>query len=384
MGEQQMTKETMTAMERMEAAVRLEPIDRVPCAPLMDIFFPTRWKGKTIAEGLSDVREAFHHIGEVFDAVGGWDGMLLPGYSLPTTPHVYSGVGAGRTLQPGKDLPEDSIPQFDEKVALTHKEYDLIIEHGWHGAREIWKPMVNPFPDEKVIAWTKRQMGHYKYELEYWRERGVRSLCGAITASPLHIISTARTLMEVTKDIYYHPDKVEAVFEAMLDDLISDAIEAASISGEPGVMLVMERGSAFYYPLEIYERFEFPHMKKMIEAFHDAGLITVTHLDTNYTKNLPYFKNLPAKSVVVELDSASDIFEAKEILKGHCCIAGDVPAALNSLGTPEEVEDYCKKLIDVVGKDGGFILSTGCTCPADCKFDNFKAMVDTTMNYWPH
>jgi uroporphyrinogen-III decarboxylase len=379
-----MTTESMTPMERMEAAVRLEPIDRVPCAPLMDIFFPARWKGLTISEGLSNIREAFHNIGEVYDAVGGWDGMLIPGYTVPATPHVSSGVTVGTFVFPEAGETADEVPQFIEKVILTHDDYDLVIEHGWRGFRERVRERFNPFPPEKIINWTKRQMDQYKYEIAYWKERGLRTLCGAITASPLHIISTARTLMEVTKDIYYHPDKLRAVFDAMLDDLIADAIEAAEISGEPGVMLVMERGSNFYYSLDIYERFEYPDMVKMIEAFHDAGLITVTHLDTDYTNNLPYFKDLPAKSVVVELDSTSDMFKAKEILGGHCCIAGDVPAALTSLGTPEEVENYCKKLIDVVGKDGGLILSTGCTLPADCKFENLKAMVDTAKHYWPH
>jgi len=66
------------------------------------------------------------------------------------------------------------------------------------------------------------------------------------------------------------------------------------------------------------------------------------------------------------------------------CIAGDVPAALSSLGTPEEVEEYCKKLIDVVGKDGGFILSTGCTCPVECRMENFKVIIETTRTYYPH
>jgi hypothetical protein len=379
-----MTTETMTAMDRMEAAVRLEPLDRIPCAPLMDLYFPARWKGQTIAEGLSNIREGFHNIGDVFEAVGGWDGMLLPGFSLPMTPHVYSGVGVGTMLYPGRDLAENEVPQFVERVALTHEDYDLIIEHGWNGFREKECARLNPFPPEKIIHRTKRQMDQYSYEIEYWKERGLRTLCGAMVASPLHIVSTARSLMEVTKDIYYHGDKLRAVFDAMVDDLISDAIEAARISGEPGVFFVMERGSNFYYSLDIYERFEYPDLKKMIEAFHDAGLITVTHLDTDYTKNLPYYKDLPAKSVVVELDSTSDIFEAKEVLRGHCCIAGDVPAALTSLGTPEEVEAYCRKLIDVVGEGGGFILSTGCTLPADCKFENLKAMVDTAKNYWPH
>jgi uroporphyrinogen-III decarboxylase len=156
------------------------------------------------------------------------------------------------------------------------------------------------------------------------------------------------------------------------------------LSGEPGVFLVMERGGGFYYPLDIYERFEYPHMKKMVDAFASEGLITVMHLDQDYTLNLPYFKDLPPKMVVAELDSTTDIFKAKEILKGHMCIAGDVPAALTSLGSEDEVRVYCEKLIDVVGKDGGFILSTGCTLPLKCRIENLKAMVDTAKSYFPH
>jgi hypothetical protein len=45
--------------------------------------------------------------------------------------------------------------------------------------------------------------------------------------------------------------------------------------------------------------------------------------------------------MVVELDSMMDIFKAKEVLKGHMCIAGDVPAALSVLGTPDEIEACC-------------------------------------------
>lgn len=379
-----MIKETMTTAERMEAAVKLQPLDRIPCAPLMDIFMPARHKGWATAHAYKNIRESFHNIVDVYDEVGGWDGMLLPGYSLPLTPHVYSGVALGKNVNPGVDLEEDAVVQFVEKEVLFRENYDGIIKHGWNQWRLEVKDQVNPMPGEAIIKYTKRQMDQYMYELETWRSKGMRSLCGAITASPLMVLSTARTLLEITKDIYQIPDKLEAVMDAMVDDMIADAIEAAEISGEPGVMLVMERGGCFYYPLHIYEKFEYPYMKKMVEAFADKGLITVMHLDQDYTKNVPYFLELPKGMVVAEFDSMTDIFEAKKVLKGHMCIAGDVPASLTSLGTPEEIETYCKKLIDVVGEDGGFILSTGCTCPADCKFENLKAMVDTAKNYYPH
>jgi hypothetical protein len=379
-----MVKETMTPAERMEAAVKLQPLDRIPCAPLMDIFFPARHKGWTTSQAYKNIRRSFHNIVDVFDEMGGWDGMLLPGYSLPLTPHVYTGVSFGKMVNPGAELEENQVVQFVEREVLFRENYDDIINLGFNGFRMKVKDKVNPLPGEQIIAYCNRQMDQYRYELDVWRSKGIRSLVGAITASPLMVLSTSRTLLEITKDIYQIPDKLAAVMDTMVDEMIVDAIEAAKLSGEPGIFLVMERGGCFYYPLKIYERFEFPYMKKMVDAFAAEGLITVMHLDQNYVKNLPYFKELPKGMVVAELDSLTDIFEAKRVLKGHMCIAGDVPASLTSLGTPEEVEAYCRKLIDVVGEDGGFILSTGCTCPADCKFENLAAMVNTAKNYYPH
>ncbi|UCE50881.1 MAG: hypothetical protein JSV31_16590 [Desulfobacterales bacterium] len=381
-----MPQETMTPMQRIEAAVKLEPVDRIPCAPLMDIFFPAKYKGFTVAEAMRDWKKGFYSIADVFEEVGGWDAMILPGYSIPATPHVYSsgGIALGKNLFPGTHLGENDSPQFLETEIITRDDYDDIITLGWKGFRAKHQQRYNPAGEEQTIKWTQRQMERYKTELKFWRDKGIRTLCGAITSSPLMILSTSRTLLEVTKDIYEIPAKLEAVMDAMVDDLISDVVEASQLSGQSGVMLIMERGGGFYYPLNIYERFEYPYMKKMVEAFAAEGILTVMHLDQNYTLNLPYFKDLPSKMVIAELDSMTDIFKAKEILKGHMCIAGDVPAAMSSLGTPEEMEEYCRKLIDIVGKDSGFILSTGCTCPIDCKMENFKAMVNTTKNHYPH
>ncbi|MBU2551231.1 MAG: hypothetical protein KKB20_22655 [Proteobacteria bacterium] len=379
-----MPEETMTPMERMEAAVKLEPLDRIPCAPLMDVYFPAKYKGYSMGRAISDWKTGFSSILDVFEEVGGWDGMILPGYSLAPTPNVYAGIGVGKNLVPGMNYNGETTVQFEEREAITRDDYDDIINLGWNGFRLKYKDRFNPLPEDKILHWNKRQMEKYRHEIQTWRDKGVRSLCGTITQSPLMFLSTSRTLMEITKDIYRIPDKLEAVMEAMLDDLIREAVDSAKLSGEPGVMLVMERGGCFYYPLKIYERFEYPHMKKMVEAFAAEGLITVMHLDQDYTQNLPYFLDLPPRMVVAELDSMTDIFKAKEVLKGHMCIAGDVPAALTSLGTPGEVEAYCKKLIDVVGQGGGFILSTGCTCPVECRMENFRALVDTAKNYYPH
>ena len=105
------------------------------------------------------------------------------------------------------------------------------------------------------------------------------------------------------------------------------------------------------------------------------------HLDTCWDKNIPYFKQLPRKSAIIELDGTTDIFAAKEQLRNHMCIASDIHPALMSLGKPEEVADYCKKLIDEIGGDGGHILSTACGLPAAAKKENFRAMLETGKTY---
>jgi uroporphyrinogen-III decarboxylase len=44
------------------------------------------------------------------------------------------------------------------------------------------------------------------------------------------------------------------------------------------------------------------------------------------------------------------------------------------------VKDYCKKLIDIVGRDGGFIMANGAFFD-EAKAENIKAMVEFTKEY---
>jgi len=383
-----MLKESMTPKERTWAAIKLEPCDRIPVAPLMDVMFPSKHKGMTVAEGVSHPGKGFQAIVDTFDDVGGWDAMILPGYSLPIPPHVEAvlQVGIGDTRYPGKEpgMDVDSPPQFIEKELLFPEDYDDIANLGWTGFCKKHFNRFSPVGEDYLLAWAKRQIERYKREGEVWAARGIPSLTGAIVMSPLMFFSTRRSLVSFTRDLYKIPDRVQAAMDAMVDDLIKGTIEAAKTTNIPGVEFVLERGGCFYYPLKIFERFEFPYMKKMINAFAKEGFITVMHFDQDWTLNLPYLLELPKKMCICELDSTTDIFKAKEILKDHMCIMGDVPATLSSIGTQAEMQAYCEKLIDNIGNGNtGFILSTGCTIPSDTKFENFQVMINSVKHHLP-
>ena len=172
-------------------------------------------------------------------------------------------------------------------------------------------------------------------------------------------------------------ERVERAIERMTSDLIAKQLAIVKQTGIDILMCIEERAGAFFFPPKVFERFWWPYTRRIVETMWENGIVTFFHLDTCWDKNLAYFRELPKGSFALELDSTTDIFRAKEILRGHGCLKGDVPAALLSIGTPEEVEAYCKRLIDEAGAGSGFILGSGCSVPSDVKPANFRAMIET-------
>ncbi|MFC1494867.1 uroporphyrinogen decarboxylase family protein [Thermodesulfobacteriota bacterium] len=111
-------------------------------------------------------------------------------------------------------------------------------------------------------------------------------------------------------------------------------------------------------------------------------MIIVIHLKSfegNFTSRLEYLLEFPKGKVLARFDS-TDIFRAKDVLKGHVCIEGNIPSSILQMGTVDDVKEYCKKLIDYCGKDGGYILSPRSSTD-EVKPENLKVMIDFTKEY---
>lgn len=398
-----MIKETMTSTERILAAINLEPYDRVPVAPHINAEFPFRHKGRPTSDAynLAYAGEAQQVTLDLFDEVGGWDGATLATGAIPATPHflLLFATAYGETMRyPGQDqrISELASPQFAEREVLRDDDYDKIVERGWYrfleenrerivGATVLGAPLdALPLPELSKSITTA-----FITSRDIWGGRGVPVIGGTLLADSQMMLSLLRSLKSFTLDLYRRPEKVKKALQVVSREITQDAIDSMllvgppSPTGIPGIMMACERGSGQYYNLGIFEEFVWPCIKEAVEAWWAAGFVTTLHFDTDWTRNLPYLLELPRKSCIVELDSTTDIFKAKEILADHMCIMGDVPPALSSHGTPEEMRAYCERVIEVVGKDTGFILSNGCAVPPDTKYENFKMMIDTAKNYPP-
>ena len=123
-----------------------------------------------------------------------------------------------------------------------------------------------------------------------------------------------------------------------------------------------------------------PYWKRSIEATLNLGYDTVwMFCEGRRDRQLEYFTGFPKGSLVI-LFEQTDILRTKEILGDSVYLMGNVPLRLLQLGSPQDVEEYCKKLIKVCGKGGGFILANGGGI-YDAKPENMKAMVDSVEKY---
>lgn len=375
---------TMTHRERLEAAIRCEKPDHVPISPMLD-FFCARYKGVKLDKFINDNDLGRELLIQIFDEFGGWDAT----YQSTTLNEFAFGLTLPMRMKvPGRELPPDMIWQFDEIPIIEIEDYDFAIANGflplWGKLFPKMRPHQTPAQiPELMEAWNNQAIK----DTQIWESRGVQSFTGVAISPPFDFFSMGRSLREFSIDLHRRPEKVLAAMDAITPGLIEAAIGGQTMISQAtkwGYMtsfIGATRGSATFISPKMFEKFNWPYIKQIALALIDAGITPLFHFDSDWTPMLEFFKDLPKGSCVLELDSVTDIFKAKQVLAGHMCLMGDVPAALLTLGTPDQVSAYVKRLCEEVGDGGGYILSSGCSVPVDAKPANLRAMIEAGNKY---
>ncbi len=375
----------MTSRERIDAAIALQPVDRVPIIPNIDIFSP-RYQGVKMAQIVRDLDLARDVMIKTFDDFGGWDAAFFAGGMMSDIGWAMFGMSS---KLPGYHLGEDELWQLDEKEIMKVEDYDFIIQNGFNAYLGFVYPRLGmPAPPDQFIPRLIQLAEQAVKDTQTWEAKGVCVFASIGAQPPFDSISFTRSLKETMIDVYRRPEKLLAAMDAIQAEAIPQAIGAYH-----GLKSVTQWGNRVSFmgstrpPMlspKYFDKFFWPYLKQAVNKMLEAGITPLLHFDSNWDVYLDHFLELPHAQVILQLDSTTNIFKAKQILKGHMCLMGDVPPSMLKLGTPEQVTAYCKKLIDEVGEDNGFILGSGCDTPMDAKPDNFKALIETGKNYYPH
>lgn len=210
--------------------------------------------------------------------------------------------------------------------------------------------------------------------------KGYPSFSAGFTKAPFDVIGDSlRGTRGVLMDMFRHPDELLEACERITPFMIKCGVGGCKAAGHIMPFIPLHKGADGFMSDEQFRTFYWPTLRKVIIGLIDAGMVPQLFAEGGYNQRLEVISDIPQGKTMWWFDT-TDMARAKETVGQVSCIAGNVPLDMLCTGTPDDVKDYCKNLIDTAGKDGGFILSSGAGMQGS-KAENVKAMIDFSREY---
>ncbi len=190
---------------------------------------------------------------------------------------------------------------------------------------------------------------------------------------------TLRGTQGIIMDMFRCPDKLLKALDVVADLTINMALNSPGINRAVQAGYPLHKGADGWMSQEQFDTFYWPSLKKVMDALIQEGLIQRLFAEGGFNTRMEAVNVFP-KGFVTWYFDRSDMALAKKVLGANCCIQGNVPIGLLVAGTPEEVKEYCRNLIETCGKGGGYVLAAG-TAGSNVKLENLRAMLEAVKEY---
>jgi hypothetical protein len=339
--------------------------------------------------------------------------------TLPSDPRPYLLLGDRMTKWPGHGIDANAEFQFAESEFMKAEDYDQFLEDPADWAVRSYLPRAfaalkgfsklaplgmhlfgtynifgaGALMDRDIVASFKAYAEAARIVAEN-NEREMSNAArmaalgippgfvrGATIEAPFDFMSdTLRGMRGIMLDIMQRPEKLLLAEEKVSRFQLESAIDLARVTGIKRAFIPLHRGSDGFLSLPQFERFYWPQLKHMMMTLIDAGITPAVFYEGVWDQRLKYLAELPrAKSA--GWFQRSDIFKVKEVVGKTMCIMGGMPNSLLQGGTVNEVRSWTRKVCEVVGKGGGFIMSTGVGEMSGSKPELVKAWVAATREF---
>ncbi|MDT3697935.1 MAG: uroporphyrinogen decarboxylase family protein [Thermincola sp.] len=410
-----MSQSAAERIKRVNDAVELKVPDRVP------IFLVGHYMPAKIA-GLS-YRDAYYKQDDFLEACKKFIFEYEPDiYFQADAPVITPGPvhdiwGTVQMSWPGHGIDPNTSHQFWEGEYMKQDEYDHFLDDPSDFLFRVYTPRVfknleglSMLPPLKVLAMgcytggfmagcfaqpqvtaaleamLKASKAGAEWGMKFFqfhKEMEQLGFCASSSApalAPFDVISDMlRGMKGSMMDMFKVPDKLIAAQEKLYPMILGTAIEGAKATGISRVFIPLHRGADGFMSPKQFETFYWPHLKRLLLDLIDAGLTPMPFFEGVYDQRLEYLAELPKGKIIGWFDR-SDMVRVKEVLKDTMCIMGGMPISKLQVGTPDSIKEHTKKLIDTVGKDGGYIM-TASTVLDEAKPELVKVWVDFTKEY---
>jgi uroporphyrinogen-III decarboxylase len=211
---------------------------------------------------------------------------------------------------------------------------------------------------------------------------GIPPLIGGFTKAPFDTLGdTLRGTRAIMLDMYRQPKKLLAALDRLVPIAIEMGVRSTTTNKNPIAFIPLHKGADGFMSNQDFKTFYWPTLKAVILGLIQEGVVPYLFVEGGYNQRLDIIADpdIP-KGTTIWIFDQSDMKEVKKRFTGWACFGGNVPVSLLKAATPEIVADCVKELIDSVGQDGGYMLSTGAVLD-DAKAENLHAMIDTGKEY---
>jgi len=288
--------------------------------------------------------------------IGGWKKVGYDG--------IYSGWEASFNLLAeamGCKLTKgnDGLPQVNTHPVETEEDISRLI-------------LPNPWQDGRLpfhLEVTKLIKDYVKDEVPVF----------SYVPGPFTLAGLLRGSEKFLLDILRKPQFVKKLIDVATEASVAFAL-AKIKSGADIIVVADPTASSSIISPEMFKSFSLPAIKKVFKSVVEAGAVPSLHICGNTEPILELMVESGAK--ILEIDHLVDLRIAKEKVGSRVCLQGNIDPSLELLmGSPKEVYSSALQCIEMAGKQGGFILSSGCEVPLNTPWENLVAMVEASRNY---
>ncbi len=399
--------------DRLIAAWELREPDQVP-VNINAGWWPVTRAGVTPYQAMTDTETAMKcwiDFNQTFQPDTMGNQML---YTTPAS--VFENLDYRLYFWPGHGVAKEASYQYNEKEWMLADEYDHFIADpsdyllrvflprtvgafaGFANTSSLLDYLELPFVSSQVAGWGTPEMAEGLERIAAaaravadWGSiifptmgklmaMGWPGYFGGASKAPFDILGdTLRGTRQVIIDMYRRPEKVIAACERLVPVAVNWALKRPGGVASPVIFLPLHKGADGFMSQEQFETFYWPTLRAVLLGLIEEGCIPFLFAEGRYGSRLETIMDLPTGKTIWLFDQ-TDMAKAKQTIGQVACIQGNVPLSLMHAGTPEEVAEYVRHLIDVAGEGGGFIVDIGAVADSG-KDENLKAMVETARTY---
>jgi uroporphyrinogen decarboxylase len=189
---------------------------------------------------------------------------------------------------------------------------------------------------------------------------------------------TLRGMENLMMDMLSEPQFVDELLDAILTyhlDLLSEAltydIDGVQFGDDWG-----QQNGLLFGP-RLWRRFIKPRIAELYRAVHAAGKAVVIHSCGKIQELFPELIDLGVDVYNPFQPDVMDPYAIKRQFGDRLCFYGGISVQnLLPHGTPAQIQEEVKRLIDEVGKGGGLIVGPSHDMPGDIPLENLIALID--------